>query len=54
MRSIHKLICKKNLKKLGIKKDNGSWDLKKFEEHLKECKVCRHFALLIYKHLFND
>ncbi len=35
-----KLLCNQNPRALGIADESCAWDLSKFKEHLKSCKVC--------------
>ena len=50
-----KLFCKANPVKLGIEDpSNGSWDMKKFGEHVDHCKVCKALIAHYQKALIKE
>lgn len=49
-----KLVCGNSPKKEGIALKDGSWDMKKFEEHISRCEVCRGFAGKLAKQLRRE
>jgi hypothetical protein len=39
----HKLVCGKDPEKMGIKDDQGKWDIDRLIHHIDECKQCKDY-----------
>ena len=51
---MYKLICDNDPKKLGIANDAGNWDMKKFDQHVKSCEICKNFVGVLIEDINNQ
>ena len=48
------LYCGNNPVDLGIKDEQGYWDLMKFREHVEDCVPCKKFLYVLGEEFFDS